>query len=209
LDIAVSGFGLVVSLPLWVVIAAAIKLGDGGAVFYRQTRLGRLGKTFDILKFRSMVPNAERLTGPVWATENDARVTPVGRVLRATAMDELPQLFNIFRGQMSFVGPRPERPELVAKFRQEIGGYDRRFAVTPGLTGLAQIFGKYDSTPRQKLRYDLLYTRRQSVWLDIRLISLSVWITLRGKWEHRERKVPMARAGSRRRRASRRSTEAR
>jgi len=187
-DLVVSGLGLIASAPLWVVISLAIKLEDGEGVFYGQTRMGKARRVFRLLKFRSMVRNAEAESGPVWAAESDERVTRVGRLLRATALDELPQLLNIFKGDMSFVGPRPERPELVAKFRQEIAGYDRRFAVRPGLTGLAQIYGQYDTHPRDKLRYDLLYIKNQSLWLDLKLIALSFWITFRGKWEYRGRK---------------------
>jgi lipopolysaccharide/colanic/teichoic acid biosynthesis glycosyltransferase len=112
-------------------------------------------------------------------------VTRVGHVLRATALDELPQLWSIFRGDMSFVGPRPERPELVNEFRRSVPGYDDRFAVAPGLTGLAQLYGRYDSSARVKLRYDRLYIARRSVGLDARLIGLSFWVTFRGKWEQR------------------------
>ena len=192
LDIVVSALGLLGSAPLWALIGIAIKLEDGGPVFYRQTRVGHRGRIFSVVKFRSMVQDAEGTTGPVWAAENDSRVTVVGRVLRATAMDELPQLLNILRGDMSFVGPRPERPELVARFQREIPGYERRFLAPPGLTGLAQICGKYDSRPRQKLRYDVLYIKRQGFCLDARLIGLSVWITLRGRWESRGKKVSKA-----------------
>ena len=188
LDIMLSGLGLVLSAPLWAVISLAIKLEDGDGIVYGQERMGKGGQVFRVLKFRSMVRDAERETGAVWASENDARITRVGRFLRAIALDELPQLLNIVRGDMSFVGPRPERPELVARFREHISGYDSRFVVQPGLTGLAQIYGRYDSHPRDKLRYDLLYIRKRSFCLDLKLIVLSFWITLRGKWEYRGRK---------------------
>lgn len=187
-DLLVSALGLVGSAPVCGLIALAIKLEDGGPIFYSQLRMRQRGQIFRVLKFRSMVPDAEQGCGPVWAAPNDGRVTRVGRFLRVTALDELPQLLNIFRGEMSFVGPRPERPELVGRFRQEIPGYDRRFFLQPGLTGLAQLYGRYDSPPRQKLRYDLLYLRRRSLWLDIKLIVASVWISLRGKWESKARK---------------------
>lgn len=187
-DLLVSALGLVGSAPLWALIAVAIKAEDRGPIFYRQVRVGHRGKLFSVLKFRSMVPDAERESGAVWAAVNDGRTTRVGRVLRATAMDELPQLLNIFKGDMSFVGPRPERPELILRFRQEVPGYDRRFLVQPGLTGIAQIYGRYNSSPRHKLRYDVLYIRRQSFWLDLKLIALSIWITVRGKWEYRGKK---------------------
>ena len=188
LDVLLSGVGLLLSSPVWLLVAAAIKLEDGGPVFYGQARAAQGGGTFRVLKFRSMVPDAEHRTGAVWASASDPRVTRIGRLLRATALDELPQLLSIFRGDMSFVGPRPERPEFVQDFEKRIPRYRERFDARPGLTGLAQIYGQYDSPPRRKLRYDLLYIRRQSVWLDVRLIALSFWITSRGRWEHRGRK---------------------
>jgi lipopolysaccharide/colanic/teichoic acid biosynthesis glycosyltransferase len=188
LDIFMSGLGLFLSAPLWVLASLAIKLEDGGPVLYRQMRIGEGSRFFYVLKFRSMVLDAERQSGPVWAEENDKRITRIGRVLRATALDELPQLVNIFKGDMSFVGPRPERPEFVHEFCQEIEGYDDRFQVRPGLTGLAQIYGQYDTPARDKLRYDLLYVKNQSIWLDLKLIGISFWITFRGKWQTREKK---------------------
>ncbi len=194
-DVALSGAGLVLSAPVWAVAALLIKLEDGGPVFYRQERVGTGGTTFTVLKFRSMVPDAERGVGPMQASAADPRVTRVGRLLRATAMDELPQLVNIFRGDMSFVGPRALRPgeidaagdgRVVAM--EEIDGYAARIAVQPGLTGIAQIYAPRDVARRQKFRYDRVYVRRRSFWLDFRLILLSFWISLRGTWEHRERK---------------------
>ena len=136
-----------------------------------------------------MIPDAEKHTGAVWASENDPRVTKVGKILRATAMDELPQLWNIFKGDMSFVGPRSERPELVEQFAKKIKNYNQRFLVTPGLTGMAQVYGSYDTPPQHKLKYDLLYVKKQSFLLDLKLIFLSFWITFRGKWESREKKI--------------------
>ena len=187
-DLLLSAIGLVVSAPIWAVIAVCIKLDDGGPVFYTQVRLRQWKKTFRVYKFRSMVTSAEEGSGPVWASANDNRITRIGKLLRATGADELPQLLNIFRGDMSFVGPRPERPELVAIFSQKIRNYNQRFLVQPGLTGLAQVYGRYDSSPRQKLGYDLLYIRRRSLWLDLKLISVSFWITFQGRWESRLRK---------------------
>lgn len=187
-DVVLSSAGLVVAWPVWAMIALAIKLDDGGPIFYRQVRVGRWGRAFQVWKFRSMVPDAERHTGAVLATEHDSRVTRIGRFLRATALDELPQLWNILNGDMSFVGPRPERPELVDEFRRTVPGYDDRFAVVPGLTGLAQVYGRYDSSARAKLRYERLYICRRTLGLDARLIALSFWVTFRGKWEHRDSK---------------------
>lgn len=195
-DIALSSFGLLVSAPLWAVIPLAVWAGDRGPVFYAQERVGRNGRTFKALKFRSMVKDAESGRGPVQAVENDPRVTRVGRVLRATAMDELPQLVNILRGDMSFVGPRALRPnekevnggpgpESIAA----VPGYTARHAVRPGLTGLAQVYLPGETARRKKFRYDLLYIRKRSFWLDLKLIGQSFWITFRGKWESREPKV--------------------
>jgi lipopolysaccharide/colanic/teichoic acid biosynthesis glycosyltransferase/VanZ family protein len=195
-DIALSSLGLIVSAPLWAVIPLAIRLEDRGPVFYAQERVGRNGRTFKALKFRSMVKNAETGSGPVQAVAHDPRVTKVGRVLRATAMDELPQLVNIFKGDMSFVGPRALRPN-----EQEVNGgpepvpltaipgYAVRHSVRPGLTGLAQVFLPGEAPRRKKFRYDLLYIRRRSFGLDLKLVALSFWITFRGKWESREPKV--------------------
>lgn len=187
-DIFLSSIGLILSSPLWLMFALAIVIEDGLPIFYQQERVGKDGRIFRILKFRSMIKDAEKHTGAVWATENDPRVTKVGRVLRATAMDELPQLLSIFKGDMSFVGPRPERPELVNEFTKKFPDFKKRFAVKPGLTGIAQVYGQYDTPPQHKLKYDLLYIKRQSFCLDLKLIFLSFYITFRGKWEHRGRK---------------------
>jgi lipopolysaccharide/colanic/teichoic acid biosynthesis glycosyltransferase len=189
-DILVSGIGLAVSLPLWGLIALAVKLEDGGPVFYRQRRVGKDTREFTGLKFRSMVPHSEDKWGAVPASEDDPRITRTGRILRATAMDELPQLWNILRGDMSLVGPRPEWVELVKQFRKEIPTFDRRHAIRPGLTGLAQVYGHSELSRRQKLRYDLLYIKRQSFWLDLRLILFSFLVTFTAGWEVRLPKVP-------------------
>jgi lipopolysaccharide/colanic/teichoic acid biosynthesis glycosyltransferase len=195
LDVTMSGAGLLLSAPLWVVIAAAIKTGSAGPVFFAQPRVGEHGRLFSALKFRSMVADAEREVGPVQAVEHDPRVTRVGRILRVTAMDELPQLWNIFRGDMSFVGPRALRPDeletkgtggIVALDR--VPGFAERSSVRPGLTGLAQIYAPRDVLRRHKFRYDRVYIKRQSLALDVRLIVLSFWITARGTWEKRGRK---------------------
>jgi lipopolysaccharide/colanic/teichoic acid biosynthesis glycosyltransferase len=194
-DIALAGTGLLVSAPLWIVFALAIKAEDGGPVFFVQERSGLKGVPFKALKFRSMIPDAEAGHGAVQARKNDPRVTRVGRVLRATAMDELPQLWNIFRGEMSFVGPRALRPgEIEAvgpgkvEMLEDVGGFVERCRVRPGLTGVAQIYAPRDIPRRLKFRYDRLYVRRHSLWLDVRLILLSFWITARGSWEVRGRK---------------------
>ena len=193
-DMALAGTGLILSSPLWLVFASAIKLEDGGPVFYSQARVGFGGRVFDALKFRSMRPDAESGVGAVQAVEDDPRVTRIGRFMRRTAMDELPQLWNIFRGDMSFVGPRALRPGEVestgstAVRLDQIPGYEARIAVRPGLTGIAQIYAPRDVPRRQKFRYDQLYVRQQSMWLDLRLILLSFWISFLGTWESRGRK---------------------
>ena len=196
LDMLLSGGGLIVSAPLWGAIAALIKIEDGGPVFFSQERVGHLGGRFEALKFRSMIIDAEARTGPIQAGENDPRITRIGRILRATAMDELPQLWNIFRGDMSFVGPRALRPgEIEVKGNgaveklEDVPGFADRCAVRPGLTGVAQIYAPRDVVRRRKFRYDRFYIRRQSFWFDVRLILLSFWITFRGRWEVRSRKL--------------------
>ena len=191
-DVVLSGVGLIASAPLWAVIAVLIKLEDGGPVFYIQERSGRHGVPFEVRKFRSMIPDAEASVGAIQASAHDPRVTRVGRLLRATAMDELPQLWNIFRGDMSFTGPRALRPgeiETIGSGQlerlEDVPGFAVRASVLPGLTGIAQIFAPRDIPRRLKFRYDILYVRRQSFWLDLRLVALSFWITFRGTWEAR------------------------
>jgi lipopolysaccharide/colanic/teichoic acid biosynthesis glycosyltransferase len=194
-DAALAATGLVLSSPLWVFFAAAIKVEDRGPVFYRQSRVGLDGRTFDALKFRSMRPDAEKATGAIQATERDPRVTRIGRFMRATAMDELPQLVNILRGDMSFVGPRALRPGEIEtgsdgrlERLEDVPGFEHRVKVRPGLTGLAQVYARRDVPRRQKFKYDRLYVERRSWWLDVRLILLSFWISLLGTWEARGRK---------------------
>ena len=195
-DLIVAGAGLIVLSPVAALIAAAIKLEDSGPVLFRQDRVGVGGRVFTALKFRSMVVDAERETGAVQAVANDPRVTRVGRILRATAFDELPQLWNILRGDMSVVGPRPLRPgeaDTTADGRllplSAIPGYAARHRVRPGLTGLAQVYAPRDLPRTGKFRYDLLYQRRAGLCLDLKLILLSFWITVRGRWEDRDAKV--------------------
>jgi len=195
LDVCLSGVGLIVSSPIWLGLATLIKLEDGGDVFYTQERVGEGGRVFMVFKFRSMIQNAEAVVGALQATERDPRVTRIGHIMRATAMDELPQLWNIFKGDMSFVGPRALRPgeieatggEFVAL--EDIPGYAERTRLRPGLTGVAQIYAPRDVARRNKFRYDRVYAKRESFGLDVRLILLSFWITFRGRWEHRGNKV--------------------
>ena len=196
LDVMLSGVGLLASSPVWALIAVAVKLEDGGPVFFSQDRAGEGGRAFKAWKFRSMIPDAERHVGAVQAVEHDPRVTKIGRLLRATAMDELPQLWNIFVGDMSFVGPRALRPGEIEvlgdgqlEALEDVPGYEHRSRVRPGLTGIAQIYAPRDIPRRQKFRYDRLYVERQSFWLDLRLIATSFWITFRGRWEARSSKL--------------------
>jgi len=183
-------------LPVSLLIAMAIKLEDGGAVFYRQERWGRKGSRFRAYKFRTMIPNSDEEFGLRQASENDPRITRIGRILRDMGLDELPQLLNIFLGEMSFVGPRSLAIGEMVKGNkgnmveyEDIKGFWERLRVRPGLTGLATIYIPRDAPPCHKFRYDLLYIRKQSFWLDIRLILLSFWISFRGKWETRGRKA--------------------
>ena len=195
LDVTLSGVGLLVSSPLWATLAVIVKASDGGPVFFSQERVGEGGRVFRAWKFRSMIPDAEKHVGAVQATENDPRVTPIGRIMRATAMDELPQLWNILVADMSFVGPRALRPGEIEvlgngslEALEDVPGYEDRCRVRPGLTGIAQVYAPRDITRRNKFRYDRLYLSRQSLWLDVRLIAVSFWITFRGRWETRQEK---------------------
>ena len=195
-DILLSLIGIIGSSPLWVIFSLAIFIEHGLPIFYLQERVGKEGRIFKGIKFRSMVKDAEKDTGPVQAVENDPRVTKVGRILRATAMDELPQLLNIFKGDMSFVGPRALRPREKEVYGnpdeiniENVPGYKERLAVRPGLTGMAQVYLPTDVLRSEKFQYDLLYIKKQSFLLDLKLIFLSFWITFRGKWESREKKV--------------------
>ncbi|SHE83373.1 sugar transferase [Clostridium fallax] len=176
LDIIVSLVGIILTSPIMIIVAIAIKLKDGGNIFYRQERVTEGERTFDVLKFRTMVMNAEKLTGPVLAGEEDPRITKIGKILRATRLDELPQFFNILKGDMSVVGPRPERPFFVEQFKKEIPDYKYRTLVKAGLTGLAQVLGKYSTTPEDKVKYDLLYIKNYSIFLDLKLILQTVKI---------------------------------
>jgi lipopolysaccharide/colanic/teichoic acid biosynthesis glycosyltransferase len=195
-DVLLSGFGILLSSPLWVLFSAVIRLQDRGPIFYKQDRVGKGGRIFGAVKFRSMIKDAEMGRGAVQAVENDPRVTRFGRVLRATAMDELPQLLNIFRGDMSFVGPRALRPaekevhgdEDVRRI-EDIPGYAERTTVRPGLTGFAQVYLSGDAPRRKKFLYDGFYIRNRSFWWDLELILLSFGVTFRGKWESRQKKI--------------------
>ena len=178
MDVVLSLLAAVITLPFFAVIGAAIKLTDGGPVFYRQVRLTKGGKEFEIYKFRTMIQNAEAESGARLASEKDPRILPVGRFLRATRLDELPQIYNIMRGNMSIVGPRPERPELAAEIEKEIPEFTYRLKVKAGLTGYAQVYGKYNTTSYDKLKLDLTYIRNYSILLDLKLIIMTPKIML-------------------------------
>ncbi len=178
LDIALSLIAMVVALPILLVTAIAIKLEDGGPVFYKQKRATLKGREFDILKFRSMIVDAEKDGKSIPATEGDPRITKVGKIIRATRIDELPQILNILRGDMSIVGPRPERVEHVEEYGKELPEFSYRLKVKGGLTGYAQIYGKYNTSAYDKLRLDLMYIENYSLMLDIKLILMTVRIML-------------------------------
>ena len=193
-DCLLAGTGLICSSPVWLIAGLAIVLEDGFPIFFSQSRWGKGGRAFSALKFRSMRKGSEKERS-VQAGREDPRITRVGRFLRACAMDELPQLWNIFVGDMSFVGPRALPINEIQSSGsnhdvpdEAIAGFRERLAVRPGLTGIAQIFADRDVTRAHKFRYDLLYIRRQSFWLDIRLIVLSFYISFRGRWEVRGNK---------------------
>ncbi|MBT9778349.1 exopolysaccharide biosynthesis polyprenyl glycosylphosphotransferase [Clostridium sp. MCC353] len=173
LDIIGSLFGIIVSFPFFIVIAICIKLTDGGPVFYKQVRLTKGGKEFEIYKFRTMIQDAEKDGVPRLAAEGDKRILPVGRLLRRTRLDELPQIYNILKGDMSLVGPRPERPELAEELTKEIPEFPCRLKVKAGLTGYAQVYGKYNTTAYDKLKLDLTYIRSYSFLLDLKLIIMT------------------------------------
>jgi len=182
LDILVSSVGIVVTLPLWLAIAVAIKLTSRGPVFFVQERLGLEGKPFKMIKFRTMVEDAEPNGEPVLATKEDPRITPVGRFLRKTRLDELPQLINVLRGDMSLIGPRPERAQLVEEFEKQIPYYRERLAVRPGITGWAQVNFAYANdveSTREKLRYDLYYIKNASLALDLVIVFMTAKKMLR------------------------------
>ena len=184
MDVVISLIGLLFFIPLLPILALVIKLDSPGPVFYRQQRAGQAGKPFDILKFRTMVTNAEQDGQPQWASKGDSRITRVGRLLRKTRLDELPQLINVLQGDMSFVGPRPERPEFIEMLQQEIPYYRTRMLMKPGLTGWAQIHYDYGNSAEdalRKLQYDFYYVRYWSLWMDFRIIFQTWEVVLKLK----------------------------
>ncbi len=178
IDIILSALGLIILSPLMIIVALAIKATSPGPVLYLQERVGQGEKPFMLYKFRTMINNAEARTGPVLASDDDPRITPIGKFLRATRIDEIPQLWNVLKGDMSLVGPRPERPFFIEKFKKEIPGYEYRHLVKPGITGLAQIAGKYSTTADDKLRYDLMYIGNLSLLQDIKILVQTVPVVM-------------------------------
>lgn len=174
LDLAVAVSGFVCALPFMLFTSLAIKVTDGGPILYRQVRTGRNGKEFHVYKFRTMRIDAEKYSGPMLAQENDPRITKLGRFLRAVRLDELPQIWNVLVGDMSIVGPRPERPFFVEQYIREMPEYAYRHNVKPGITGLAQVYGKYNTTPFDKLVYDLMYIQRCNILTDLTIIIQTV-----------------------------------
>ena len=179
IDIILCLIGLVIALPIMVIVGIAIKLESKGPIIYKQERVGLEGRTFTIYKLRSMYIDAEK-NGAQWACKDDPRVTKVGRFIRKTRIDELPQLINILKGDMSIVGPRPERPILTYKFNEEIPGFVNRLQVKPGLTGWAQVTGGYELSPKEKLEKDMYYIENQSLWLDLKIIFKTIFVVFNG-----------------------------
>lgn len=184
LDIFLSMTGIIVSLPAWIVVAFLVRKDSPGPIFFRQTRVGEWGRYFTLYKFRTMREDAEKDTGAVWATENDPRITKAGAFLRKSRLDELPQLINVLMGDMSFVGPRPERPEFVEELSLNIPYYFARHTIKPGVTGWAQVFYPYGASEedaKEKLRYDLYYLKNYSVTLDVLIILETIKVVLLGR----------------------------
>lgn len=182
-DIVASILGLILLSPVIVLAALLVKIASPGPVLFKQIRVGKNGGHFEIYKFRTMRVDAEKETGPVWAFKNDSRLIPAGKFLRKSRIDEIPQFINVLRGEMSIVGPRPERPVFVEKFIKEIPDYERRLMVKPGITGLAQVRHKYDETiedVKTKIKYDLLYIKKLCFWTDLGILFRTVRVVLTG-----------------------------
>ncbi|MFW6022667.1 MAG: sugar transferase [Halanaerobiaceae bacterium] len=177
-DISLSSILLIICFPLMLVTAIAIKLDSHGSIFFRQKRISKNGKTFEVFKFRTMVNNAEKKTGPVLASQNDNRITNLGNILRKTRIDEIPQLINVLKGDMSLIGPRPERPYFVNKFEDNIPEYKYRHKMKSGITGLAQVYGYYSTKPEDKLRMDFLYAHKTSFVFDLKIMLHTVKVML-------------------------------
>jgi len=179
-DLVLGLIGIIVGFQLILLFGLLIKLTSKGNIFYTQERVGLMGKPFKVIKLRSMYIDAEKKTGAVWAVRQDPRVTPVGRLMRRTRIDELPQFLNVLKGDMSIVGPRPERPALTEKFSQEVIEFPQRLRVLPGITGYAQINGGYDITPEEKCRLDNFYIDHYSLWFDFKVLVGTIKIIITG-----------------------------
>lgn len=183
-DVSASAIGVIILSPVFLLIALTVKLTSRGPILYKQTRVGKEGELFDMLKFRTMKTDAEKTTGPIWAAKNDTRITPIGGFLRRSHLDELPQFINVIRGEMSLIGPRPERPIFVEKFIAEIPDYEKRLTVKPGITGLAQVWHRYDESiadVKKKVKYDLLYIKKMCFWADISIFFRTIRVMLTGE----------------------------
>ncbi len=184
MDIVIALTGILVAFPLLLIAAILIKMDSPGSIVYSQRRVGKKGKIFTIYKLRSMRQDAEKGVGAVWAQKNDPRVTLIGKMLRKSRVDEIPQLFNVLQGDMSIVGPRPERPEMVRSLKSMICDYEKRLLVKPGITGLAQVVHKYDESiedVKKKVKYDLLYIRKKCLWTDLSIMAQTFGVVLTGK----------------------------
>jgi exopolysaccharide biosynthesis polyprenyl glycosylphosphotransferase len=184
MDVTISFIILAAFSPVWLLVALAIKIDSRGPVLYKQQRVGKDGKEFTIYKFRSMVKDAESRSGPKWAEKEDPRITRIGKLIRRARVDEAPQFFNVLIGDMSLVGPRPERPFFVEQLKNQIPFYSRRLKVKPGITGWAQIKGGYDTSienVRQKLQYDLFYLENMSLRMDLKILLNTIYVMLLGK----------------------------
>ncbi len=183
-DLLLATFGLLITSPLLLLAGILIKLTSKGPIVYTQNRVGKNGKIFKIYKLRSMRVDAEKGTGAVWAKKNDSRITPIGKILRKCRVDEIPQFLNVIKGDMSIVGPRPERPEMVNDFKQLIHDYEKRLQVEPGITGLAQVWYKYDESindVKKKIKYDILYIKKMCVLADLDILARSFVVVFTGK----------------------------
>ena len=180
IDILVAVIGIIITSPIMLMTSVLIKLETKGPIIFKQVRLGKNGQKFIMYKFRSMIKNAEKDTGATWAKKDDCRVTNIGKFIRKTRIDELPQFINILNGDMTLIGPRPERPCLTNEFHNKYCGFKNRLAVKPGVTGLAQVKGGYEMTPGQKLRFDLLYIKKRNLLLDIEIIIRTIIVIICG-----------------------------
>lgn len=178
-DVLLSTIGIMMSIPFIVIFGIAVKLDSPGPVFYTQERVGKGGRRFKVIKLRSMIRDAEK-NGAQWAEKDDPRVTRVGRFIRKTRIDELPQFINVLRGDMSIIGPRPERPEFVIEFNEHIPGFIERLCVRPGLTGWAQVNGGYEITPEEKLALDLYYIENRNPKLDLLILVKTLQVVFTG-----------------------------